>query len=179
MVNRMGERRAEDGTEGDQSVSGSVIGSSLGVDRRDFMKASSITAFGLLASSESVAAEETSSNGNGKTRVTYYTGKERQAALENIEKYDWAKEIRDEAVEAAERVLSTYTLDDLWRYVGSQDIPRAAWLAGGAAGYTPGSSEWGAKYPVEGLGFATEPGKQWTITDGEFTLPTKDRKSVV
>lgn len=175
MVDWIRERRAgDDDTVGDGSSEGIVVGSSLGVDRRDFMKASSITAFGLMASSESVAAEEASSNGNGKTRVTYYSEKERQAALTNIQKYDWAEEIRDEAVEAADRVLSQYTLDDLWRYVGSQDVPRAAWLAGGNAGYTPRSSEWRAKYPVEGLGFAAKPGTQWTITNGEFTLPTND-----
>jgi hypothetical protein len=175
MVNRIRERLDIEDDSIDDNFSGrSATGSTLGVDRRDFMKASSITAFGLVASSESVAAEGASSSKNGKTRATYYTPEERQAALANIQEYDWAKAIRDEAVEAADRVLSEYTLDDLWRYVGSQDIPRAAWLAGGNAGYTPGSSDWGATDPVDELGFAAMPGTQWSITNGEYTLPTND-----
>jgi hypothetical protein len=181
MVNRSSEQQSvEEDDAGEDHFSGrATVDISLpGVDRRNFMKASSITALGMVASSRGVAAEETDTTGNlptrGKTHPTYYTETERQAALDNIRKYDWAREIRDETVKMAETVLSQYTLDDLWHYIGSQDIPRAAWLAGGTAGYYPSSSEWGAKYPVEGVDSAAMPGTQWTITNGEYTLPTND-----
>lgn len=153
-----------------RSIGHAVVDASSGVKRRDFMKVSSIAALGLLASSERAAAKDTS----GKTRVTYYTKAERQAVRKNIRTYDWAKASRDEAVTAAKTILSQYTHDDLWRYVGSQNIPRSTRLAGDAAGHSPEASEWGAKYPVDGLGFAAEPGRQWKITNGEYTLPTND-----
>lgn len=155
---------------GDTRFPGHAVDASLGVKRRDFMKVSSITALGLLAASDRAAGTITS----GKTRVTYYTKAERKAVRKNIRTYDWAKAIRDETVTAAETVLSRYTLNDLWRYVGSQTIPRSTRLAGDAAGHSPAASEWGAKHPVDGLGFAAKPGKQWKITNGEYTLPTND-----
>lgn len=158
------------GDEGSRFLEGMFDASP--VRRRDFMKGTGITAIGLLASSGSAVGKEAA--GTGKTRVTYYTDTERNAARENIRRYDWAKAIRDETVTAAETVLSHYTLDDLWWYVGSQNIPRSAQLAGGEAGYSPGASEWGTKYPVDGLGFACEPGRQWKLTNGEYTLPTND-----
>lgn len=165
MADRIGK-----GCAGETRSTGHAVEASSGVKRRDFMKVSSVTAFGLLASSDRAAGTSAS----GKTRVTYYTKAERKAVRRNIRTYDWAKAIRDETVTAAETVLSRYTLDDLWRYVGSQNIPRSTRLAGDAAGHSPATSEWGAKHPVDGLGLAAESGKQWKITNDEYTLPTND-----
>ncbi|WP_248904808.1 heparinase II/III domain-containing protein [Halocatena marina] len=148
------------------------VADSSPVNRRNFMKASSITTLGLLASSENATAKTAS--GSGKSRPTYYTSSERQAARKNIQKYDWAKTVRDDVVAAADTILSYFTLDDLWRYVGSQNIPRSAWLARQTASHPPESSEWEAKFPVDGIEPATEPGKQWKITNGKYTLPTND-----
>lgn len=147
-------------------------GTVLPIRRRDFMKVSGAAVLGLFSSTGYAASAAGTS---GKTRVTYYTAEERQAALDNIQKYDWARELKQDTVESAETFLSQYSLEDLWRYVGSQDIPRASWLAGGHAGYYPYSSDtWGVKYPADGATFAAKPGKQWTFTSGEYTLPTND-----
>lgn len=164
----------DDSTPTEESIARNVTDASpLPVRRRDFMKASGGMALGLfsLAGDGASVASETS----GKTRVTYYTAEERQAALDNIQKYDWAREVKQNTVESAETFLSQYSLDDLWRYVGSQDIPRASWLAGGNAGYYPFSSDtWSVKYLADGATFAAKPGKQWKFTNGEYTLPTND-----
>ncbi|MFC6800058.1 heparinase II/III family protein [Haladaptatus sp. DYSN1] len=142
-------------------------------DRRRFLKASGVAALGSLFAGGASGATPTT-NTAGKTRVTYFTEADRQAARENVENYEWAKAERDDAVSQADTVLSTFTLDDLWRYVGSQDIPRAAFLANGNAGYYPWESEWGPKEPLPDVSYATKPGEQWKITNGEYTLPTND-----
>ncbi|WP_435156403.1 heparinase II/III domain-containing protein [Haladaptatus sp. DFWS20] len=142
-----------------------------GSGRRDFMKASSLAVLGTFASS---GASASTTGSDRKMRTTYYTDEKRRAALANIEQYDWAKEVRDAAVNKAETVLSEFSLDDLWHYVGSQDIPRASWLANGNAGYYPGSGDWDFESTLSGFGYGGAPGKQWKVTNGEYTLPTND-----
>ncbi|SEP02657.1 Heparinase II/III-like protein [Halogranum amylolyticum] len=142
-----------------------------GIGRRDFLKTSSIAALGTLASSGGATAAASTGQ---KSRVTYYTNEKRQAAQNNIDRYDWARAEADDAIAAADAVLNQFTLDDLWNYLGSQDIPRAGFLASGTAGYYPWSSEWGPASPAAGVSYATKPGKQWKITNGEYTLPTND-----
>lgn len=140
-----------------------------GVTRRAFLAAPCFSALGIAASADVVAgAMET-----GKRGVTYYTDSQRRAARWNVDQYDWATAIREETVAAAETALSQYTLDDLWRYVGSQHVPRSAWLAGNTVNSPPGG-KWTVAQPIDGFGYAAEPGAQWTVTNGEYTLPTND-----
>jgi len=61
---------------------------------------------------------------NIKTGRTFFTEEKIAAARKNIEKYDWAKHIRNTAVEAAERYLS-YGSDFLWDSVTSQKLSRS------------------------------------------------------
>ncbi|HEY8401940.1 MAG TPA: Ig-like domain-containing protein, partial [Cytophagaceae bacterium] len=58
-----------------------------------------------------------------KTKPTYYTEEKIAAARENIEKYDWARAIRDAAVELAEVYVDK--AEFLWNIVSSQSIPRS------------------------------------------------------
>lgn len=155
--------------DGDGFLGDGVLPTAL---RRDVLKASGIGALGLLGSSGTVtAADESTAE---KTRVTYFTEAERAAARENIEKYEWAAAERDSVVSDADSVLESFSLDDLWSYAGSQNIPRAAFLAQGTAGYYPWSNDWGPAEPVDGVSYAAMPGTQWKITNGEYTLPTND-----
>ncbi len=144
-----------------------------GVTRRTFLAVPCLSVFGLVACADTVAGKEQT----GKRGATYYTDAERRAARWNVESYDWAKTLREETVGAAETVLSRYTLEDLWRYVGSQHVPRATWLAGNAVDSAPGVGEWDVAHPIDGLAYAAEPGSQWTVTNGEYTLPTNDFES--
>lgn len=140
-----------------------------GVTRRAFLGAPCVSALGVGISADVVAGAERT----GKRGVTYYTDSERRAARWNVDQYDWAASIREQTVTAAETVLSQYTLDELWEYVGSQSVPRSAWLAGDTVNDPPGG-KWDAAHPIDGFGYAVEPGTQWTITNGEYTLPTND-----
>ncbi|SFK65247.1 Heparinase II/III-like protein [Halogranum rubrum] len=137
--------------------------------RRTFLKGTGIGIMGTLLSG--TAAGDDSAR---KTRASFYTDEKRQAARENIETYSWAASARNRAVNKAETIIEEYTLDELWHYVGSQHIPRASYLANGDAGYYPWSSEWEVKSPVSGVAYAAQPGQQWKITNGEYTLPTND-----
>lgn len=146
------------------------------VNRRDFMKVSGIGTLGLLGSAgHATATEDTTAY---KSRVTYYTDTERQAALENIEQYDWAKAERDTTVTIADGILDAFTsLDDFWNYVGSQHIPRAETLTNGKY-YRPFAPwPWVPESEIEAdtAWPVSEPGStQWKITNGEYTLPTND-----
>ncbi|NMB96086.1 MAG: hypothetical protein GYA02_05685, partial [Clostridiaceae bacterium] len=60
---------------------------------------------------------------SAKKRSTYYTDKKVANARSNVNKYDWAKTLRDAAVAEAGK----YLMDDeyLWSIVTSPTIPRA------------------------------------------------------
>ncbi|MBQ9985013.1 MAG: S-layer homology domain-containing protein [Oscillospiraceae bacterium] len=55
--------------------------------------------------------------------LTVYTAEMRENARRNIEKYDWAKEIRDKAVEAADKHVEN--LDVLYERMPGEGIPRS------------------------------------------------------
>ena len=60
-----------------------------------------------------------------KTRASYYTGEKVNNARGNIERFSWAREIRNAAAEKAEEWLSHYdTFEKLWSVIPSQDIGR-------------------------------------------------------
>jgi hypothetical protein len=59
-----------------------------------------------------------------KTKSTYYTNAMVENARKNVEKYDWAKKIKENAVRKADRYLQ-YGLDTLWSLVTSQSVPRS------------------------------------------------------
>lgn len=71
--------------------------------------------------SVTVASEQTDSD--GKTAPTYMTMEKREAARQNVEKYDWAKKIAQNAITAANTYVGKE--DWLWSLVTSQDLPRA------------------------------------------------------
>ena len=75
-----------------------------------------------FASAEDVKAEETE-----EIRLTVYTEEMRENARRNIEKYDWAREERDKAVEAAERHVEN--LDILYERMPGEGIPRSYTIA--------------------------------------------------
>jgi hypothetical protein len=58
-----------------------------------------------------------------KTASTYYTAEKVAAARRNIEQYDWARALRDQAVSAAEQYLAKGD-EWLWSAVPSQQVPR-------------------------------------------------------
>ncbi|GGD60892.1 heparinase II/III domain-containing protein [Paenibacillus nasutitermitis] len=70
------------------------------------------------------SSEQVRSMSLGKTKSTYYTAEKVTNARSNIEKYDWAKSIRDNAVKKAQFFLD---LDDefLWHFPTSQALPRS------------------------------------------------------
>ncbi len=59
----------------------------------------------------------------GKTKPTYITYEKREAAKQNIAKYDWAKAIAQNSITAANYYIGNE--DWLWNLVPSQDLPRA------------------------------------------------------
>lgn len=62
-----------------------------------------------------------------KVGRSYYTQDKIKNALENIEKYEWAREERDVAVEAADKYLGLE--DALWQMVPGEGLPRS-WIVG-------------------------------------------------
>lgn len=85
----------------------------------------SVTLNGVTKSDNSISltVESTEDVKSTKTKQTYYTPEEIAAARENIEKYDWAKAIKDGAVEAADKYVEKGEL--LWNMITPQSIPRA------------------------------------------------------
>jgi uncharacterized protein YjdB len=61
---------------------------------------------------------------SSKTRSTYYTPAKIAAARDNIAKYEWAKNIRDNAVANADKFLAL-GYDYLWNMVTPQSLPRS------------------------------------------------------
>ncbi|WP_054949761.1 heparinase II/III domain-containing protein [Numidum massiliense] len=61
---------------------------------------------------------------NDKTRSTIYTEAKVTAARENVAKYNWAKSLRDGAVEKANKYLAK-GYDFLWQAVPAQTLPRS------------------------------------------------------
>ena len=70
-----------------------------------------------------ITIESTEGITSSKTKRTYYTDEKIAAAHENIEKYDWAKAMRDAAVETADAYVDK--AETLWNMVPSQSIPRS------------------------------------------------------
>ncbi len=62
---------------------------------------------------------------NGKTKRTIYTEEEIANARENIEKYSWARNMRDTAVKDAERYLDT---EYMWNLITTQELPRSIFV---------------------------------------------------
>ena len=62
-----------------------------------------------------------------KKRVTYYTEEERANILENVERYDWAKEERDGYVSRVEPYLEK-GLDYLWHALTSNGVLRSPFV---------------------------------------------------
>ncbi len=59
-----------------------------------------------------------------KRGPTYYTYERREAARENIQKYQWAKDLRDEAIRGADSRLDTY--EKLYDMMPGEGIPRSS-----------------------------------------------------
>ncbi len=143
----------------------------LDVTRRKFLGASGLAAIGI----GSLGATPASGHLTGtKGGPTYYTASNRKAARWNVCNYDWAQQQCADARQRADQILNTFCLETLWQYVGSQDIPRAAWLAPPAQTLPPTSGSWSLTETVGETSFVATPPSRWTVTNGEYTLPTND-----
>lgn len=149
------------------------------VERRDFLKATSAAAaLGIFGSESAVAAE---TEYYRKQRPTVFTEADRQNAADNIETYDWAAAERDRAVEGAEAVLESWSLEELWRLVPSQNVPRSYILTPWISYVTTTDWSFDRLDGVESV-YGTAPTFDWEITntveiDGEqreITIPTND-----
>jgi len=74
--------------------------------------------------------------GSGKSRKTYYTDLKVENARRNIQRYDWAKELAEAAVEEADTYVNMR--EELWSFVTTQELPRAQLMAArfNDSGYT-------------------------------------------
>lgn len=68
-----------------------------------------------------------SKTAEGAAKLTVYTEEMRKNALENIEKYEWARELRDKAVNAADKHIAN--LDILYESMPGEGIPRSYTIA--------------------------------------------------
>lgn len=70
------------------------------------------------------ARAQPSEREGGKTRSTIYTDEKVANARKNIQRYDWARKMRDNAVQEAEKYLG-YGEERLWEMVTPQSLPRS------------------------------------------------------
>ncbi|WP_436925656.1 hypothetical protein [Halosimplex amylolyticum] len=129
---------------------------------------------GLFAGSGTVAARESDAL-HAKRRTTIWTDADRENARRNVDRYDWAADRRDAAVEEARASLERYAgsaddpdLDALWGLVTAQGVPRGG----------------GQVNQREILGGYHDSGdaRRWKIEttvddphgDGKLTVPTND-----
>ncbi|WP_330631893.1 heparinase II/III domain-containing protein [Halocatena halophila] len=153
---------------GDSSVDTTAL---LDVTRRGFLGVSGLAAVGMGAIGTTPAAGQLTGTKGGPS---YYTQSNRKAARWNVSNYDWAQQESTTVRQRADQILDTFCLEELWQYVGSQDIPRAAWLAPPAQTLPPTSGEWTLTETVSETSFVATPETRWTVTNGEYTLPTND-----
>ncbi|OYD08514.1 heparinase II/III domain-containing protein [Paludifilum halophilum] len=111
-----------------------------------------------------------------KTRSTYYTQDRVDNARTHIDRYEWARRIRDQAVANAEKYL-TYGWDRLWRLITPPTLPRSF-----AVNYNWGSPVTGKKFnEIYGYrGWQADPKNEpWKLTDPSsgFKFPTNDFRS--
>lgn len=109
-----------------------------GTSRRDLLRATALigtaSAFGVadLGARTRVAAADTgttpprrlSATVSTKRGSTYYTPAKVAAARRNVATYDWARQLRDDAVTRAQRYLDKGD-EWLWSLVTSQSLPRS------------------------------------------------------
>ncbi|MEN6315881.1 MAG: S-layer homology domain-containing protein [Clostridiaceae bacterium] len=93
---------------------------------------------------------------NGKIESTFYTEEEIAAARENIEKYTWAKELKDTAVIAADQYAGKEEL--LWNMVTAEGLPRSMQV-----GYQNDPEANTCKYCGENLTAANGLYQEWYI----------------
>ncbi|MFC4075869.1 hypothetical protein [Salinithrix halophila] len=108
-----------------------------------------------------------------KTRTTWYTANKVANARRNIEKYDWARETRDNAVQEADKYLA-WGAERLWKTVTPQSLPRSF-----AVNLQKGSpitgEEFNKKYGYRGW-LADPKNEPWKLTDPSsgYRFPTND-----
>ena len=164
---------------------GSRVERRLQFERRDFMWAIGAAAAAGMIGSAPASAGEGDEEYYRKTRPTILTESERENALSNIERYDWAAEIRDQHVENAETILEYWDEEELWRLVPSQLVPRGNALDGSFNKFASTAQGEGWSWPQmdpEFSLYATSPAFDWEITNTfeiegeeiEVTLPSND-----
>ncbi|WP_409345267.1 heparinase II/III family protein [Paenibacillus sp. MBLB4367] len=107
-----------------------------------------------------------------KTRSTVYTPDKVAAARRNVQIYDWARTLKDEAVRKAERYIALGH-EFLWRLVPPQTLPRSYGVNQKAGSPVTGKAiDRFGNYPYTGDP-ASAP---WKIVDPSsgFTFPTND-----
>ena len=150
----------------------SVLNPSL--SRRMIMASTGAGILGGLLVTGTVA-EEDDDRYHLKSRPTMWTDEDRENAQANIERYDWAKDERDSAVDSADGYLEEYAgdaddpdLDALWSLVTSQKVPRGGGVA--AERDTLG----GTSSSGTDRRFKVETAVDNPHGDGNFVLPTND-----
>lgn len=122
------------------------------------------------------ARAQPSEGEGGKTRSTIYTDEKVANARKNIQRYDWARKMRDNAVQEAEKYLG-YGEERLWEMVTPQSLPRSY-----AVNYELGSpitgKEFNEKYGYRGW-LADPLNEPWKLTDPSsgYKFPTNDFES--
>ena len=108
-----------------------------------------------------------------KTEPTYYTNEMRRIARENIEKYDWARKIRDEAVARAEKSLQMAEI--YCNFIIREGIPRNRHV-----GYNNNSNYGTCRYcgvDVQGIyGFADGGGFDMDLVNHPYKIQCMDCK---
>lgn len=108
-----------------------------------------------------------------KTRSTFYTPEKVANARQNVDRYDWAKEMRDSAVQDAEHYLQ-YGVGRLWSMVTPQSLPRS-FAVNLELGSPITGKEFNEKYGYRG--WKADPLKDpWKLTDPSsgYKFPTND-----
>ena len=72
---------------------------------------------------ESKTATFTLTIGSGKTESTIYTSEKRAAALENVEKYAWAREMRESTIKEVDMLLAN--INQIYDTIPYEGLPRA------------------------------------------------------
>lgn len=126
----------------------------------------------LLGATNAGAITSPAAAGPAKTRTTYYTEAKITAARQNIAQYDWARQLRDTAVEAAQPLIDAGD-EWSWSSITTQGIPRSY-----AVNQALGSPITGTEiYKYGNYPWQTMPYEQpWKLTDPSsgYVFPTND-----
>ncbi|GGE26010.1 hypothetical protein GCM10011571_30170 [Marinithermofilum abyssi] len=108
-----------------------------------------------------------------KKKSTYYTAEKVANARRNVQRFEWARDIKDNAVQDADRYLSM-GLDRLWQTITPQSIPRS-FAVNLELGSPITGKEFNKKYGYRGW-VADPMNRPWKLVDPSsgYVFPTND-----